>query len=511
MHITRFNGLGLVAVLCVSPITTMSASGSNTPRPNLLFILSDDQRDDSFAGMGHPWVDTPNIDTLLSQSVRFENAYIAEPTCRPSRAALLLGCHERVNRNGFSSTHKMTKSQWADSYPALLQKAGYETGYIGKWHVNNDRFSFESLFDFAEGHNGHGPFYFEEATADGNKKTVTTNRHHTDNALRFLRSAHNAKPFCLSVCYATPHGSKVKMMHQPLNAPASNDPRLKDHPIYGGKYREIAISYPLQKPEDPYKYIPREVMDQEQGRSKTYSYDYDPASNREHHYRYYQMITEIDQMVGELVAELVKLGLAENTVIIYGSDHGVLMGEYGMGGKALLYDLASKFPCFIHDPAAPQDMYGQSRQELVSSLDLTVTLLDYAGVKPGPCMTGRSLKPLVRGETPQPAWREGLFLENLYTGRDTPIQEGYVDGEWKYIRFFKAPHPYRETDIVHRGREPVWEMLFSLRDDPGERENQISNPELQDKVNVFRRSCDHDVARLIQLRQDYAERYLAEK
>lgn len=481
-------------------------------RPNLLFILSDDQRDDSFSGMGHPWVETPNMDALLAKGIRFENAYIAEPTCRPSRASMLLGNHERINRNGFSSKHHMTQSQWNDSYPMLLQKGGYQTGYVGKWHVLRDQLEFPDMFDFFEGHDGHGPFFFEQTNPDGTKKTITTNRHHTDNALKFIRSDHGDKPFSLSVCYATPHGSKIIKMHSKLDRPASENNRLKDHPIYGqkygGKYRNIDIPYPLQNAEDPYQHIPRAVMDQDKGRARVYKYDYDPVMNQEHHYRYFQMITEIDQMVGELVLELEKQDLAENTIIAFGSDHGLLLGEYGMGGKGLLYDLSAKFPCLVYDPTAPNKMRGISRKELVSSLDLSVTLLDYAGVKPGPYMTGRSLKPLIRGDALETPWRQGLFLENMYTGRDTPLQEGYVDGEWKYIRCYKSQFLYQLANVESIGREPIFEMLFSLKDDPKEMKNRINDPELKDIIEELKRKCDAELTTLLQLRSEYAAHYL---
>lgn len=503
----RIMGLLMLTLLTRSALICIAVPAAAVERPNLLFILTDDQRDNTFSGMGHPWVATPHVDALLSRGVRFENAYIAEPTCRPSRAALLLGCHERINRNGFSSTHKMTVAQWADSYPVLLQKSGYRTGYVGKWHVQRDGLQFEQMFDFFNGHDGHGPFYFEHTLPDGTKKNVTTNRHHTDSALKFMRSDHGGQPFCLSVCYATPHGSKVKSMHHPVTRPASEDERLKDHPIYGGQYRNLDVVYPMQHPVDPYAHIPRKVMDQELGRRKTYSYVYDPVSSKEHHYRYYQMITEIDLMVGELVAELTHLGVADNTVVVYASDHGLLMGEYGMGGKGLLYDLTVKFPCLVYDPKASRTMRGSSRKELVSSLDLTVTLLDYAGVQPGPYMTGRSLKPLLRGEALESPWREGLFLENMYTGRDTPLQVGYVDGEWKYIRFLKVPHPYHQSDVERTGEAPVFEMLFSLENDPEEEHNLVDSPRCRRTLEELRRTCNADLGQLLTLRKAYAAHY----
>ncbi|MCP4784051.1 MAG: sulfatase-like hydrolase/transferase [Fuerstiella sp.] len=478
--------------------------------PNILFILTDDQRDDSFSGMGHAWVRTPNIDGLLARGTRFQNAYIAEPTCRPSRAAIFLGCHERVNRMGFSSTAKLIPSQWKDSYVALLKNAGYHTGYVGKWHVLRQGFSIESLFDFCEAHDGHGQFYFDVEDPSGTKRTITTNRKKTDDAIRYLDSRPTDKPFCLSICYATPHGSKVRMMHKRVAESASLNPKLKGHPIYGGMYRDLDIAHPLQQTQNPYSHIPRDVMDQDKGRNKTYSYDYDLASNKEHHYRYYQMVTEIDQMVGELVDMLKKRGLDRNTVLVFASDHGVLMGEYGMGGKGLLYDLAEKIPCFIYDPRAAKDTRGQVRSELVSSLDITTTLLDYAGVEKSPFMDGRSLKPLVQSTSPAKSWREGLFLENLYVGRDTPLQEGYVEEDWKYIRMYKPARHYTDADLVHKGDEPVFEMLFNLKSDQGETKNLASSPEVKEIKARLQAMCQREVDRLNRARVDYQSQYLAQ-
>ena len=134
---------------------------AETP-PNIIFILTDDQRDNSFSATGHEWIQTPNIDKLISQSTRFENAYIAEPTCMPSRASLLLGLHERVNRLGFNSKHRMNEAQWKHSYPALLKEANYQTGFVGKWHVNLRDLTYEAMFDYWEGHKGHGPFFYRK-------------------------------------------------------------------------------------------------------------------------------------------------------------------------------------------------------------------------------------------------------------------------------------------------------------------------------------------------------------
>jgi arylsulfatase A-like enzyme len=215
-------------------------------------------------------------------------------------------------------------------------------------------------------------------------------------------------------------------------------------------------------------------MDQDKGRrTQTYTYSYTRPTCREHHIRYYQTITGLDHVIGRILADLRRRGLAEDTVIIYASDHGLLMGEYGMGGKALLYDLASKIPCFIYDPTLAPDRRGRAEQELVSSLDITRTILDYAGIAPPAFMAGKSLRPLVEGR--DVPWRGELFLENLYTGRDTPFQEGIRSGRWKYIRMFDGVVSYDEKDVDFSNRKPDFEMLFDLKTDPTEMHNLIES------------------------------------
>ena len=131
-------------------------------------------------------------------------------------------------------------------------------------------------------------------------------------------------------------------------------------------------------------------------RNQVYPYSYTQESCSEHHVRYYQQIAGLDAAIGDILAQLVELGLAEDTVIVSASDHGLLMGEHGMGGKGLLYDDASKIPCFVHDPRLPVRLRGVTCEELVSSLDVTRTILDYARVVAPECMSGESLRPLSR-------------------------------------------------------------------------------------------------------------------
>jgi arylsulfatase A-like enzyme len=260
-----------------------------------------------------------------------------------------------------------------------------------------------------------------------------------------------------------------------MKRPANENPKLKGSPFYDTLYRDIAILLPTDTCTDPYRFIPQFIMDQDKGRrNQTYAYDYDIATCREHHIRYYQTITGLDHVIGGLLADLKKRGLDQNTIILFGSDHGLLLGEYGMGGKELLLDLTAKIPCIVHDPRTPKEQRGRQLEHLVSSLDYTRTILDYAGIDAPAEMEGRSLRPLVEGrDTP---WRDELFLESLFTMRDNPFQEGIRTQRWKYIRFYDGKMSFKEADVDFNGRTPEFEMLFDLEADPTEHTNLAANP-----------------------------------
>lgn len=493
--------LSALAASAVSP----PAPGVST-RPNIIFLLTDDQRDNSLGIMGHEWVKTPHIDRLVQQGVRFSNAYIAEPTCSPSRTALFCGMHERVNGVGFSSSYQLNEAQWEHSYPALLRRSGYYTGFIGKFGVEYYSFRGQASqkFDFWRAHDGWAKFFPKTAQNcrayhDSEEDIITPVM--GESITRFLDTVPMDRPFCLSVSFSIPHGSQTSSMHA-WQSPASDNPKLKDHAVYGSLYRDLAIQIPADTASDPYHYIPKRIMDQDQGRrNRTYAYDYDHATCLEHHIRYYQQITGLDRVIGDMLAKLKEQGLHENTVILFGSDHGLLMGEYGMGGKGLLYDLSAKFPCFVVDPRLPADRRGLTVEALVSSLDITSTILDYAGITQPREMAGRSLRPLLRGENT--VWRDHLFLENLYTGRDTPFSEGIRKGRWKYIRMFDGVAPYSEKDTDFAGRTADFEQLFDLSSDPAEKVNLIEDYEGKPVLADLRRLCEQGSSDLNTRRSEY--------
>lgn len=483
-------------------------------KPNIIFLLSDDQRDNTFKAMGHPFVKTPNTDKLINAGVRFSNTYIAEPVCSPSRISLFTGMHERMHGVGFSSSYQLTEDQWSKSYPELLRQNGYFTGFIGKFGVEYYTFKGKAAekFDYWWGHDGWTKFF----PKDHNSKSTKPYHVAKNNIITpimgeaiedFLDNRSKEKPFCLSVSFNVPHGSQTKSMYEgyedwsSMSKQANENPQLKGHPIYDHLYRDIDIPIPDETATDPYKWIPQHIMDQSKGRDRIYSYNYTTETSKEHHIRYYQTITGMDKIIGEMMTSIEERGLADNTIIIFASDHGLLMGEYGMGGKALLYDLTSKIPCFIYDPRLPEKNRGRSIDELVSSLDLTTTILDYAGIEAPEYMEGKSLIPLTKGNNNN--WRQELFLESLFTLRDNPFSEGIREGDWKYVRMFDGVMKYKESDIDFSEKEPDFEQLFNLKDDPRERNNLIKKYEGSELLKRLRNKCSSQSVELNRDREHY--------
>lgn len=485
-------------------------------KPNIIFLLSDDQRDNTFGAMGHPIVKSPNVDRLINQGIRFSNTYIAEPVCASSRTSLFTGTYERVNGIGFTSSYSLSEDQWANSYPELLRNNGYHTGFIGKFGIEYYTFKGRASekFDYWRAHDGWAKFWpkgLPQCSEYENSKADIITPIMGESIEDFLKQTPANKPFCLSVSFSVPHGSQIMSMH-PENRqaeiclePANNYTKLKGSDFYDTLYRNSDIKIPQETAKDPYQFIPEYILNQQKGRAtETYIYDYNTVSCKEHYIRYYQQISGMDKVIGDMMKSLEEKGLADNTIIIFGSDHGLLMGEYGMGGKALLYDLASKIPCFIYDPRLPESKKGQNIKALVSSLDLTSTILDYAGINSPKEMQGTSLSPLIKGGAKN--WRKELFLESFFTGRDNPFCEGIRMGDWKYIRMYKGGFwGYKETHLDFVNKKPEYEQLFNLKDDPKEMNNLILEYEGSKLLKSLRNKTADYAERMNKTRDDYKQ------
>jgi arylsulfatase A-like enzyme len=469
-------------------------------RPNIIFLLADDQRADSLSSAGHPYSQTPNIDRLARDGVTFTNAFTVQPICAPSRFAFLSGQYERVSGLGFNSPYQVSQAQWHRTYPALLRESGYYTGFIGKFGVQ-----FYSLdggapaqFDYWRAHDGWLPFWPKDLPDNPATHIYKDAKHDITTEImgeyieEFLVTRPEGVPFNLSVSFSAPHNSIVSTMYpegadpecdnyacKVMGYPASDNPRLAGHPVYGQLYRDEKVEAPDDTGRDPYRFIPEGVIDHA-ARRQWYDYNYYPDLEPEHLVRYHQTVTGIDKVVGELALHLDRLGIADNTIIIYSSDHGLLNGEYGTGGKALLYDLVTKIPLIVYDPRASRMAGNRDVSDLVLNIDVPATILSYAGIAVPESMQGRDLHT-------REARRDEILLESLTVAEGNPFIEALRTRDWKYVRFLpKTACPYTEEQLDFSAQEPAFEQLFDLNSDPGERVNLAGDEDYADVLARLR-------------------------
>ena len=490
----------------VAVLATLSACGQDGDpdtkgeRPNIIFLMADDLRADALSVSGHPFSATPNIDQLARDGVNYTNTFTVQPICAPSRFAFFSGQYERTSGLGFNSPYEVSESQWQKTYPALLREAGYFTGFIGKFGVQFYSFAGDaaSKFDFWRAHDGWIPFFPKDDPdnpgsdpyrgADNDIATEIMGEYIEE----FLEVRPQDEPFVLSVSFSAPHNSVVSTMYpegadpecdsygcKVMGYPANDNPRLKGHPVYDTLYRDQDISISEDTGRDPYRFIPEGVIDHA-ARRTWYDYNYERELQPEHLVRYHQNVTGIDRIISNLVSDLERLGIADNTILIFSSDHGLLNGEYGTGGKALLYDLVTKIPLIVYDPRADSSQRGKQNDDLWLNIDVPATILAYAGVPVPDIMEGRDLN----GDD---VARDEIFLESLTVSENNPFIEAVRTRDWKYVRYLAASGcPYTEDHLDFSGQRPVFEQLFHLSRDPDERTNLVDEDEHSDRLAAMR-------------------------
>lgn len=450
---------GLLLAIGIATWAMARPVDAEPPKPNLLFIFADDQPQSCMGCMGNKHIQTPNLDRLAKDGVLFTNAFVTTAICCSNRACILTGQHMR--RHGIRDfAEPLSAEAFSQTYPALLQAAGYRTGYLGKFAVGAPTGELKSLslpahrFDFWYGFPQSINF---RQVVDGKARYLTTVME--EQAIEFLRSNPKDKPFCLTVALKEPHG--------PWNF---FDPEVAD------PYANVEIPPPPTFTQADYEAQPDFIKSSLNGGSGPKWFQ-DASAYQEYVRTFYRLITRADLAVGRLRSALDELGLAENTVIIYSSDHGSMLGAHGLTGKWLMYEESIRVPFIIYDPR--QDAArGRRCDKMVLSIDLAPTMLAMAGVPIPEAMQGRDLTPLVRGESVP--WRTDWYYEHVYNTRPPrrPIVkvEGVRTDRWKYMRYPE--------------REPLYEQLFDLERDPLERENLAKTAEHQDTLITLRERCD---------------------
>jgi len=426
--------IGGSLAVCATDLGLASRILGYEKRPNIVVILSDDHRADTMSNMGHPFIKTPHLDRLAREGVQFTNTFATTPLCSPSRGCFLTG--QYAHRHGV----KNNVTPWNDRNVTFLERlkkeAGYKNAFFGKWHMPGrlpellgkavDRF----VTFTASG--GQGVYFDCPLIIDGvatERKGKYLTEDLTDLALEFIRKEKDG-PFCVYLAHKAPH--------QPFLPP----PALKK------LYDDADVSSTL-----PPAY--HAWIHQKEG-----SGYYGVMGSVETKYRdYHRVITAMDEQIGRILSELDKLGIAENTIVVYASDNGYFWGEKQLIDKRWPYEEATRIPLIVRYPAKVKHP-GRQSGEMILNVDLAPTLLQLAGLAVPAAIQGRSFEPLL---TERPIrQRTSIHLEHF---KDFP----YNVPEWDAVRTERFLY-------VEYGNKKKAE-LFDIQKDPRTQQNLIAAPE----------------------------------
>ena len=426
------------------------ATRTGADRPNIVFLLTDDQNWRTMGCAGNPIIVTPNMDRLAAEGVMFTNNFVTTSICNASRASiftgLYMGTHQVVNFD-----QDLTPELESISYPWLLRNAGYHVGFVGKYGVGNNLPA--EAFDYWDGFPGQNVYFHR---VDGKWKHLTEML--GDSSVRCIRSAPRDRPLCLSVSFKAPH----VIDHLP-------DAFLPD-PKYDDLYQDATIPIPETCSAEHLARMP-DFLRQSINAMRSWRID-DKERFQDSVKKYYRTLTGVDDQIGRIREALRETGRDKNTVIVLTSDNGYFLGEHHFEGKWLMHEESIRTPMIVADPRLPAERRGMTVDPMTLNIDCSPTILDLAGIPIPEATQGRSLVPFLRGEVPAD-WRKDWFYEYLFEYPTLVKSEGVRGERWKYIRYLES--------------DPVYEELFDLDRDPQETCNLALLSEHRDKLQEMRK------------------------
>jgi alpha-L-rhamnosidase len=452
-----------VNILIALSLVGLMAVGQSQPaeeqadRPNIIIILTDDQRWDALGYAGNADIKTPWMDRLASEGVFFRNAFVTTPICAASRASIWSGFYERTHRYTFQ-TAGLSDQYMKNAYPKLLRQSGYYTGFFGKFGVRYP--AAVAMFDEFEDYDRNNRFedrrgYFYK-TLDGD--TVHLTRYTGEKALDFIDNAPANQPFCLSISFSAPHahdGAAEQYFWQKESDKLFRSKDLPSPALTDAKYFN-ALPAPVKSGFNRLRWTWR----------------YDTPVKYQHSLKgYYRMIYGIDVEIGRIREKLRKKGLDKNTVIILLGDNGYFLGERQLAGKWLLYDNSVRVPFIMYDPRQPVH---QDLDAMVLNLDVPATVVDLAGLSVPTDYHGESLLPIINSGKLNEG-RDTILLEHLWEFDHIPPSEGVRTEQWKYFRYIN------DLSI---------EELYDLQNDPMEIVNLAYDAQYAGVISALRKKTD---------------------
>jgi len=439
-------------------------------KPNLLFLWTDEQRADTMAAYGNRTIHTPHLNRLAAESVVFEKAYVTQPVCTPSRSSVMTGLWP--HQNGCTKNNIPLPEETA-CFPELVNDPDYRTAYMGKWHLGDEIFAQHGFEEWAAIEDGYARYY-----RAGRERNRRSDYHHflvekgyrPDSKGRFSRNfaarrplehckpkflegraceflrRHREEPFMLYVNFLEPHMpffGPLDGEHDPakVTLPANfDDPLEANEPL---RYR-----------------VKREGCIEKYGGSE--------EAMRALIGRYWGLVTQVDRSVGAILRTLEELGLKKNTIVVFSSDHGDMMGSHRLVEKSVMYEESVRVPWLVRAPGMKKRFVRQP----VSQIDMAPTLLDLMGRPAEKTLPGQSLVPLMRGGT---VAREDVFIEWHPNSGALKVKSGGTKLATKE-ELKRVENESSRAVITPDGWKLVLSdvekcQLFNLREDPGERTN----------------------------------------
>ncbi len=479
---------GLWAALLAGPAGAPAQAPARAParagdaRPNIVFVLIDDLRWDE---VEYPFVRLPNLQRIAREGVRFRNAFVTTPLCSPSRASFLTG--QYAHKHGIrDNTDRSARSHELVTFPRLLREAGYQTAFVGKWHMGVDDTARPGL-DHWVSVKGQGRYVDPEFNINGAR--VTRPGYFTDLlnefAVDFLRQEH-AKPFLLYVSHKSVHPDITQYAD---GSTAVNQP---DTFLPAERHKELYHGAPIPRRPN-YGQPPRGKPALERKIGDLPALGPGTVTDDETIRKRLRMLASADEGLGQMMRVLEEQGRLENTVIIFTSDEGYFYGEHGLSEeRRLAYEESARIPLYMRLPQSLRRGRGPASQPggvvdgLALSIDLAPTLLEIGGVPRilwGE-VDGRSLLPVLRGQ--RTGWRKSFLIEYF---SDTVFPRVHRMGyqsvrteRWSYIHY---------TDLEHM------DELYDLRTDPYQMRNLISDRASQGAL----KSLKEELGRLLRASQ----------
>ncbi|HWB16981.1 MAG TPA: sulfatase [Vicinamibacterales bacterium] len=472
--------LGMLAIAAAA-LTMGACARKATPvvpaHPNIVFVLTDDQRWDAISlnPKSGP-LKTPNIDRLGHEGVYFRNAFATTALCSPSRATIQTGEYAHIH----GVTNNFTEfPDDAETWPRDLQKIGYETAYVGKYHMGEDNDAPRPGFDYFATHRGQGDYYGTEWRINGGERHVIPGYYTTivtDLAEQWIRGRTDGKPWAIMIGHKAPHSFYV--------------PEDK----YKNAFADVHIPYP------PSAFMLDDKPEWYKERLPTWHGIYGPLFTYRKNFpdrspegvtafeemirSYWRTILSVDDSVGRIYALLQQLGELDNTIFIFTSDHGLLDGEHGMVDKRTAHEPTIRVPLVVRYPGLTPPTQPRVVDQMVLTTDFAPSILDMVGLPAGPKMQGRSWKSIAQGH-PDSTWRTSYVYMYNYEKQFpyTPNVRALRTSEWKYVRYPNSPKPHMAE-------------LYHLTDDPDEIVNLINDPRYRYRVEQMHAELDQQLIAL---------------